>query len=378
MIISILGTRGIPACHGGFETFAEHLSLFLSNRGHKVTVYCQNPVKGPIHEDEWNGIRRVMVYGAASPVGTIRFDLASAIHACKEPGIVLTLGYNTAVFSILYRLLGKTSLMNMDGLEWRREKWTRMQRLWLRFNERAGAALSNHLIADHPEIGEYLSRFAPEGKISVIPYESEPVSSADSALLSPFGVSPGNYVLVVARPEPENSVLEIVEAFSRRRRGFKMVVLGCYYPEVRDYHRRVMEAAGPEVQFAGAIYDVDVVHALRFFTRAYIHGHRVGGTNPSLVESLAAGNPIFAHDNQFTRWVAGSEQQFFSGAQDLAAILDRVLNDEAELARMAAASRKRHRNYFAPENVLPVYEDLLERFEEQEVHVTSATAPGYD
>ena len=105
MIISILGTRGIPACHGGFETFAEHLSLFLSNRGHKVTVYCQNPVKGPIHEDEWNGIRRVMVYGAASPVGTIRFDLASAIHACKEPGIVLTLGYNTAVFSILYRLL---------------------------------------------------------------------------------------------------------------------------------------------------------------------------------------------------------------------------------------------------------------------------------
>jgi len=79
-----------------------------------------------------------MVYGAASPVGTIRFDLASAIHACKEPGIVLTLGYNTAVFSILYRLLGKTSLMNMDGLEWRREKWTRMQRLWLRFNERAG------------------------------------------------------------------------------------------------------------------------------------------------------------------------------------------------------------------------------------------------
>ncbi len=174
MKVSILGTRGIPASHGGFETFAEHLALFLSAHGHEVTVYCQNYAKEPVHEDQWNGIRRVMLHGSPSAWGSMAFDFASALHASRRPDIVLTLGYNTAIFSLLYRLSGNLSLMNMDGIEWRRDKWSRLQRLWLRLNERAGAALSDHLIADHPAIGTYLSQFASREKISVIPYEIRP------------------------------------------------------------------------------------------------------------------------------------------------------------------------------------------------------------
>ncbi len=362
MKVSILGTRGIPASHGGFETFAEHLAIYLSERGHQVTVYCQSSDRGPAREDLWNGIRRVTLHGSPTPMGSIAFDFAAAWHARKRAGVILTLGYNTAILSILYCLSGNMSIMNMDGMEWQREKWSGLQRLWLRLNERVGASLSNHLIADHPEIGRYLSQFAAKDKISVIPYESEPITSADATLIEPYGLAPRGYAIVIARPEPENSLLEIVQAFSRKPRGMKLLILGVYCPEVSRYHRRVVEAAGSEVVFAGAMYDKDVVQALRFFARAYIHGHRVGGTNPSLVESLAAGNPVIAHDNRFTRWVAGPEQQYFSGADDLSEIFDSVLDDRLRLDQMAAASLVRQHELFTPEKVLPIYEGLLMRF----------------
>lgn len=362
MKVSILGTRGIPASHGGFETFAEHLALFLSGHGHNVTVYCQDYTRGAPRKDDWKGIHRVTLYGPPTAIGTMQFDLKAALHACNRPGIILTLGYNTALLSLLYRLKGRPSLMNMDGIEWRRQKWSHLQRLWLRLNERAGAFLSNHLIADHPEIGKYLSGFTPASKITVIPYESVSITSADPCLLKPYGLTPNQYAIVIARTEPENSLLEIVQAFSRKPRGIKLIMLGRFYPDAVKYHRDVMEAAGPEVVFADAVYDHAVVEALRFFARVYVHGHRVGGTNPSLVESLAAGNPVIAHDNHFTRWVAGPDQLYFSEAGDLSVVFDSMLDDPQCLAHMAAASRARYQELFTPNKVLPLYESLLLRF----------------
>ena len=362
MRISILGCRGIPASHGGFETFAEHLALFLSGRGHQVTVYCQSDaVHGPV-EDFWRNIRRITLPGASTPLGTIAFDWAAARHARREPGTILTLGYNTAIFSLLYRLTGKTSLMNMDGLEWKRAKWSYPQRLWLRFNERMGIILSNHLIADHPEIGKHLQQYTSSERITVIPYAAEAVTDADPSLISELGLHPNGYAIVIARSEPDNFLLEIVQGFSRKPRGIKLVVLGRYSPETNEYHRRVIEAAGPEVLFLGAIYDADLVRALRLFARVYIHGHRVGGTNPSLVESLAAGNPVIAHDNRFTREVAGAGQEYFADAADLDRVLDKVLDDPQRLQQMASASRSRHNEVFIPATVLAAYETLLQRF----------------
>jgi glycosyltransferase involved in cell wall biosynthesis len=359
--ISILGTRGIPANHGGFETFAEQLALYLAEGGHDVTVYCQTFVKAKMVGDTWRGIRRITLHGYGSPLGTMKFDWTAARHASSQPGLILTLGYNTAIFSILYRIKGKLSLLNMDGIEWKREKWTPLQRLWLRLNERAGAMLSNHLIADHPEIAKHLEGFVAKEKISVIPYGADPVEKADARRLS-FGLSPYNYALVIARPEPENSLLEIVEAFSRKNRGIKLVILGQYYPEAISYHSDVMRAAGPEVVFAGAVYDREVVRTLRYFARTYIHGHRVGGTNPSLVESLAAGNPVIAHDNRFTRWVAGPEQRYFDGSCDLSDLFDEVLDDPIALKCMSAASHRRWQESFLPMPVLASYEKLLLSF----------------
>lgn len=361
MKLSILGTRGIPARHGGFETFAEQLAVYLTEAGHEVTVYCQDEEDRTPRTDIWQGIRRVHLYGSGGPLGTMIFDWKCVWHSLRERNVILTLGYNTAVFSLFYRFGPYLNLMNMDGIEWKRQKWSLPQRLWLRFNELAGARLSRHLIADHPEIARHLEWATKPEKITVIPYGAEAVYAADVHHLEPLGLTAGDYGLVIARPEPENSILEIVQAYSARPRGLPLVVLGNYKPEENAYHREVMEQASCEILFPGAIYDTTVVNALRFFARAYFHGHRVGGTNPSLVEALAAGNPIIAHDNRFTRWVAGKQACFFSGVDDLSRILDLVFEDKVQLAELARASRRRHAEAFTQNHILRQYETLLLR-----------------
>ena len=137
-------------------------------------------------------------------------------------------------------------------------------------------------------------------------------------MLAPLGLTPGQYVTLIARPEPENSVLEIVAAFSAKRpRGLKLVVLGAYHPEALPYHAQVMAAASPEVVFAGALYDHALVNALRLHGLLYLHGHQVGGTNPSLIEAMGAGNPVLAHDNRFNRWVARDGAWYFQDTNGL-------------------------------------------------------------
>jgi glycosyltransferase involved in cell wall biosynthesis len=357
--VSIAGTRGIPAAHGGFETFAQDLALYLADKGHDVTVYCQSELGTPMHEDIWRGVRRVVIPARNGPWGTIWFDLATVFHATRRSGVVLTLGFNTGVFSYVYRLRGRASAMNMDGMEWKREKWSRARRAWLWLNERAGAHASDFLIADHPEIARHLETHSAPEKIATIPYGADEVTSAPVELVQQYGVESGAYYLVIARPEPENSLLEIVHGYSESRSALPLVVLGTYAPKAYPYHRRVMDAAGPGVKFLGAIFDRDIVHALRFHAKAYIHGHRVGGTNPSLVESLAAGNAVIAHDNQFTRWVAGEGARYFSGAEQLAAILATLESDPELLEPMKQASRSRYKEDFVQEKVLSQYERLL-------------------
>ncbi len=358
MKLAILGTRGIPARHGGFETFAEHLALYLSDRGWAVTVYCHEDGRGPIREADWRGVRLIKAPALSqSALGSILYDWRCILHAAREGGPVLVLGYGTALFCLVFRLRGIPCLINMDGIEWRRAKWGPLARAWLYLNERLGCWLGNGLIADHPEIKAHLSSRVRADKITVIPYGADPVSKANAAALAPFGLIPGSYVLVVARPEPENSILEIVNAFSRRRRYLKLVVLGDYRPGQDAYHRRVRMASGEEVLFPGAVYRTEQMQALRYHARLYIHGHTVGGTNPSLVEALGAGSPVLAQNNRFNRWVAGPGARYFQGTDDCARILDSLLDDPDALAEMAEASRQRFRERFTWEAALHAYEE---------------------
>lgn len=362
--LRILGIRGIPAAHGGFETFAEYLSLYLAARGWEVTVYCQEEGSGPRTEDDWGDIHRVQIPVAnEGPLGTIIFDWKATLHASRSRDLCLTLGYNTAVFCGLLRLRRVTNVINMDGIEWQRAKWGKVARTWFWLNDWLGCWLGNHLIGDHPEMKVHLStRVSPE-RITMIPYGAERIDHAPLDPILSLGLQPQRYCTVIARPEPENSLLEIVRGFSRKKRGMTLAVLGRYEP-ANPYHRAVLDAASEEVRFLGPIYDKLVLNSLRLHCAAYVHGHQVGGTNPSLVEALGAGNAVIARDNRFNRWVAGNSAVYFADEEACSQRFDELSAEgaESQLAQMREASRRRHAEVFTWNTVLAQYEQLLARF----------------
>lgn len=364
--VNILGIRGIPPAHGGFETFAGQLAPYLRDRGWQVNVYCQlepdaNGVAQADFEDDWHGIRRIH-FGSrrTASSGSIPFDWRSVRDAAGRGGVNLVLGYNTAVFCLYLRAHGRPVIMNMDGIEWRRPKWPLHAKAWLYLNEFVGAHMANVPVADHPEIARHLRRHGCF-RAEIIPYGADKVELASCAPVEALGLAAGNYLVSIARIEPENSILEIVKAFSSRLRQTRLVVLGQFSADNR-YHRAVQAAASAQVVFPGAIYDKSVVEALRFHALAYLHGHQVGGTNPSLVEALGAGNAVIAHRNRFNHWVAGEGQFYFADEAELVDILDRLdpTGVSTQVARERATAR--HAADFTLDCVNRKYEALLERF----------------
>lgn len=358
--VRILGIRGIPDRHGGFESFAQDLAPFLARRGWDVTVYCQEP-HGETREDWWQGVRLVRIPSSQrGAVGTIAFDWRSTRHASRSRALVLVLGYNTAIFNAAYRLRGIPSLLNMDGVEWRRQKYNWLQRAWLLVNERIGPRLADYLVADHPVIEARYAAWRGVGPVAMVPYGARAVYAADSRVLARWQLTSHRYALVIARPEPENSIVEIVRAWSERLRGQPLVVLGSYDRRIA-YQRRVLDAAGGEVVFPGAIYERASVDALRRFATLYIHGHQVGGTNPSLVEALGAAAAVLAHDNAFNRWVCADAAVFFRDERQLAIQLDRLLTDESQpvLRALRHRARLRHGSAFDLDRRLLEYEQVL-------------------
>lgn len=359
MKLRILGIRGVPAAHGGFETFAEYLCLYLVKQGWKPIVYCQEDGDGEIWVDEWQGVERIHIpVKQSGPAGTIVFDWKANLHAAKYKEPCLILGYNTAIFTLLLRFKRILSIINMDGIEWSRAKWGVMAKLWFWFNDWAGCWLGNHLVADHPEIKNHLSSRVNPRKITMIPYGAELIDSAPFEPLLQWNLESGQFLTVIARPEPENSLLEIVAGFSKKKRNLKLVVLGNY--DINNpFHKKVLNAASDEVIFTGAIYEKEIVQSLRYYSLAYVHGHQVGGTNPSLVEALGAGNAIIAHDNKFNRWVAGEAAQYFDGTESFSNILTNLLSNTDQLPEMRLHAQKRFKSEFTWVNVLQQYETLL-------------------
>jgi glycosyltransferase involved in cell wall biosynthesis len=365
----ILGVRGIPAAHGGFETFAAEFAPYLVARGWKVAVYCQiepgDPefvADGVIDEAEWRGVRRIRVHTARpGAAGTVVFDWRCLAHAAREPGVLLVLGYNTALFTLRPRLAGRRIAMNMDGIEWRRGKWPLPHKIWFYVNEVFGANVAQTVIADHPEIRRHVQARAPFADVTVIPYGAHAVTEADPAPLAALGLEPDRYFVSIARIEPENSIHLLVEGFTARPRAAKLAILGRFEPDASPYHAELRRKANADVLFLGAIYDPAVVAALRFHARGYLHGHTVGGTNPSLVEALGAGSPVIAHRNRFNAYVCGSDQRFFETAAECDAAMTELLASDAAADAARAAARRRHAEEYRWETVLAEYEALMEK-----------------
>lgn len=358
--LNIMGTRGVPGAHGGYETFASRFAPYMVERGWRVIVYCQDD-DGTLDgtEDDWEGVRRVFFSPrSAGALGTMQFDARCVRDVLRRPGIDLVLGYNTASFNLVQRLRGRRVAMNMDGIEWKRDKWSPMGKAWFFLNELAGSGFSNLLIADHPEIERHLRPRAFGRPIVMIPYGADAIDHADTEPVTELGLEPGRYMVKIARAAPENSILEVIRAFSRRPRGYQLAVLG-KFEAGNGYHEACREAAGPEIIFPGTVFEQRRVQALRFHARAYIHGHKVGGTNPSLCEALGAGNAVIANDNRFNRWTAGSEQLFFDNEDACDQAIQRLIDDDACRAALSAAARRRHAEAFTWPGILASYEEAM-------------------
>ncbi len=323
--IAILGSRGIPAQYGGFETFAEKISVLLALQGHDVTVYAEseNGITGNPHfgDVKITYIKKPFRGG----VGVLLYDVLSIIDARNKFDVVYMLGYGAAWICWLPKLYGARGWINLDGLEWARSKWKRPVKAYLKAMEKVAGWAASLLVADSQAIkADYIYR---NGRVPCvfIPYGADLVEVSpekEQEWINQWHFPP--YILVVARMEPENHVLEIVSAFSRYKGSCKLVVVGGL-DDTNHYHQHIRETADPSnTVLMGPVYDKEALHVLRTHARLYIHGHSVGGTNPSLLEAMAAGNLILAHDNVFNREVLGDAGFYFSGLDDILESVERA------------------------------------------------------
>lgn len=365
MKISIQGIRGIPAKHGGFETFADNLTKYLIKKGDDVLVYCQEDITKeklrilPISRRIDGALLVYVPVLLKGAIGTVYFDICCILDAICRRRPVLTLGYNTALFNLLLNLFGISYAMNMDGIEWKRQKWGVRAKLWLLFNEFCGAIGSSCMIADNPHIASYLIAKYPKRNVVTIPYGANPVyDKPDPNILAEWDLVPNSYAIVIARPEPENSIYEIVNAFLASQSDKQLVVLGSYSLS-NKYCAKVLSAAAPNIKFIGAVYDVKKVTALRYYSLLYLHGHQVGGTNPSLVEAMAAGQPILAFDSCYNRWVLDSDDCLFKTEVDLEKKIRKCLVNPKMLSAMSSKNLARAEEHFSLDRVNHDYRQFL-------------------
>jgi glycosyltransferase involved in cell wall biosynthesis len=357
--LAILGCRGIPARYGGFETFAEELGVRLAARGVDVTVYCEaRGRRGAPAPTEHRGVRLEHVrVPRLGPLGTLAYDLRALRHARGRHDVVYMLGYGAGAFLDLARAPGTEVWVNMDGIEWRRSKWGRLARAWLRRMEREALRRAGRVVFDSAAVRDAV--LGPDGRATVIEYGAELEIEDDPAVLPGLGLRPHGYYLVVARIEPENHVLEILRAFARAHLARELLVVGDVARAGR-YGAACRAAAGPDVRFLGALHDRRTLHALRRDCAAVVHGHSVGGTNPALLEAMAARAAVVAHANPFNREVLGHRGLYFHDEDELV----RVLRESdgwsaAERMRQGEENRGRVVERYTWERIADAYAALL-------------------
>lgn len=356
--IAILGSRGIPARYGGFETFAQEIATRLVDSGVSVTVFCEND--GP---KTYGRVQlRYVPATNLGPFSTILFDMRCLWHARKGFDVVYMLGYGAAIFCFLPRLWKTSVWINMDGIEWRRTKWSWYARIWLKTMEWLATRTASRLIVDADGIEKHLrSRYKLSVDVSMIPYGvAEPPRRPEPDLLGDFNLEPRRYNLVVCRLEPENHVFEIAEGYKHLECELPLIVVGGLQ-EGNSYCATLLQQESEKIRFIGSVYDSDRLWSLRYNCLIYFHGHSVGGTNPSLLEAMAASNLIVAHDNEFNREVLGPSGRYFNNADQIAPLARELLSlDDQASQNLRRKIRERVRVRYSWDSVRDSYLKLLD------------------
>ncbi|MBO9625110.1 MAG: DUF1972 domain-containing protein [Microbacterium sp.] len=361
LTIAMVGTRGVPAAYGGFETAVEEVGRRLADRGHDVVVYTRGSES---REKEYLGMR--VVHLPAVPVKqveTLSHTGFSTLHLIfrRRPDAAFVFNAANSPFLPFLRLRRVPTALHMDGLEWRRSKWGPRGKAYYRWAEQFGVRTGDALIADAPGIADY---YAHQFQVptEMIRYGAPILDSVAEGRVEELGLTPGGFHLVVARFEPENHVLEIVEGYRRSAATLPLVVVGSA-PYSSEYTQRIQDAAAGDdrIRLVGGIYDQELLDALYFHALTYDHGHSVGGTNPSLLRAMGAGTAVIAFDVPFNREVTGDDGWFFSTPADAAAAFESAEADIDGTRETGIRAKERARVAFRWDDVTDAYENLARR-----------------
>lgn len=370
--VAIIGSRGIPNRYGGFEKFAEIISTELAKKGNKVYVSCEYTSGQKLYE--YKGVS-LFYYPIKPPkLSTFRviyeflYDGYSLIWASKNADYVYMLGYSAAILFFIPKLFGKKLFVNPDGIEWKRNKFNILVRLLLRVSERIAIMWADEFIADSKEIKRYLDDkyHINSTYISYGAFKSQKVKWTSKKLpscLKGVNINP-SYYLVVARLEPENNIKMIIEGYIKSNTEKPFVIIGNFTNHEYECKVKKIIDNAPEdkkIIFTGGIYDLELLDMLRQNCTAYIHGHSVGGTNPSLLEAMISKNLIIAHDNIFNREVCEDSAVYFKDAEQLRAEIEFADNNMKNLLEMKEEAYQRVLNYYSWEYVVHNYENKLIR-----------------
>ena len=363
MRIALVGTRGVPARYGGFETAMEEVGRRLVERGHDVTVYCRNGNSGqPADPDEHLGMRLVHLPALRHrSLETLSHTFLSATHLAFSPrrfdAVVMCNGANSVALP-LFHAAGTPVAVNVDGLEWRRSKWGRTARRYYRAAEGLSVRWADALVADARGIADsYWWEFG--AGTQEIPYGAPDLSGTRTDRLGELGLQPDGYHLVVARFEPENNVTFMIEGYLRSGARRPLVVVGSN-PYATDYTRTVerLAARSDRVRLLGGVWDQGLLDQLYKGALTYLHGHSVGGTNPSLLRAMGAATATIAYGCTFNREVAGEHGIYAATPDEVAIALTDAEEFPVATRCRGAGLAERARARYTWDAVTTAYEQL--------------------
>jgi glycosyltransferase involved in cell wall biosynthesis len=357
MKIGIIGTRGIPNQYGGFEQFIEFVAPGLVVRGHEVYVY--NSSLHPYRQSQYKGVHIIRKTDPENKIGTAGqfvYDLNCILDSRKRNyDAILQLGYtSSSVWTFLYPS-SALLVTNMDGLEWKRSKYSKPVQSFLRYAERWAALHSDALIADSRGIQDYLQQKYNKPS-AFIAYGAIPFHDADDSVPARFSLGNYNYNLLIARMEPENNIETIIKGHLQASRKIILAIIG---GTGNNYGKKLRSAYESEyIRFIGPVYDMASLNSLRYFSQLYFHGHSVGGTNPSLLEAMASRALIVAHDNVFNKSVLANDAFYFSSPAEIAAVIDGPVT-KSDCTAMLNNNMDRIRNEYSWQQVTNALENYL-------------------
>jgi glycosyltransferase involved in cell wall biosynthesis len=354
MRIALLGTRGIPANYGGFETFAEELTVRLAERGHDVTVYCRD--RHPARE--YRGVKLAYLPTIRHKyLDTIAHTCLSTIAAApRRFDVLLYCNAANAVFTWIPRLTGSATALNVDGLERHRKKWNQLAKNWYLLSEWLSTWCCSEVVTDAARIQEYY--FDHYGKDSTfIPYGAEIGMEEGAETLDQLGLQPHRYILYVSRLEPENNALLVRQAFETVKTELKLALVG-NAPYAADYIRQVKATNDPRIIIPGAIYGRGY-RQLQSNCLAYVHATEVGGTHPALIEAMGRGALVLYLQNPENEEVAGGAAVPFE-PETLAETLQWAVGlSEDERSKWRSLARLRVEERYSWDAVTDQYERLF-------------------